>query len=96
MTGFGTTEAEHLLATAFAPWIIDLGLKPQAFDETGGDFLLPANPRLVHVGGVICGQATASAADTVAVITLISAAAVSADPSENASANATMMTAFNG
>ncbi len=70
MAGFGTTEAEHLLATAFAPWIIDLGLKPQAFDETGGNFLLPANPRLVHVGGVICGQATASAADTVAVVTL--------------------------
>lgn len=54
----------------FAPWIIDLGLEPVGFDEAGGDFVLPENPRLVHGGGVVCGQATASAADTCAVVTL--------------------------
>ena len=48
----------------------ELNLKAIAFDATGGDFLMPANPRLVHGGGVICGQATASAADTVAVMAL--------------------------
>jgi acyl-coenzyme A thioesterase PaaI-like protein len=67
---FGIRQAEELLGKAFAPWIVDLGLKPLAFDKSGGDFVLPENPRLVHVGGVICGQATASAADTCSVVTL--------------------------
>src|SRR6185312_3287642 len=62
--------ADDLLRRIFAPWIVDLGLKAVSFDERGGDFLLPANPRLVHVGGVVCGQATAAAADTVSVVTL--------------------------
>lgn len=70
MKAFGIEEAEHLMRTMFAPWVGELNLKAVAFDATGGDFLLPANPRLVHGGGVVCGQATASAADTVAVMTL--------------------------
>jgi len=70
MTGFAIEEAEHLMRTMFAPWVGELNLKAIAFDATGGDFLLPANPRIVHGGGVICGQATASAADTVAVMAL--------------------------
>jgi acyl-coenzyme A thioesterase PaaI-like protein len=45
-------------------------LRAESFDDKGGTFLLPADPKLVHVGGVICGQATASAADTVSVVTL--------------------------
>jgi acyl-coenzyme A thioesterase PaaI-like protein len=67
---FGVKEAEETLARVFAPWIVELGLKPIGFDATGGDFILPANLRLAHVGGVICGQATAAAADTVSVVTL--------------------------
>ncbi|MFN3764859.1 MAG: PaaI family thioesterase [Aliihoeflea sp.] len=70
MRAFGTDEAEHLMRTMFAPWVGELNLKAVAFDEGGGTFLLPANPRIVHGGGVICGQATASAADTVAVMAL--------------------------
>jgi acyl-coenzyme A thioesterase PaaI-like protein len=70
MTGFGIDEAEQLLGKVFAPWIVELGLRPTGFDGSGGDFLLPENPRLAHAGGVICGQATASAADTACVVTL--------------------------
>lgn len=70
MTNFGVKEVEELIGRIFAPWIVDLGLKPVAFDPGGGNFLLPENRRLVHVGGVICGQATASAADTASVVTL--------------------------
>ncbi|MEO3385463.1 PaaI family thioesterase [Mesorhizobium sp. CAU 1741] len=67
---FDLQEAEETLAKVFAPWIVELGLKPVAFDAKGGSFVLPRNDRLVHIGGVICGQATASAADTAAVVTL--------------------------
>lgn len=70
MKAFGIEEAEHLMRTMFASWVGELNLKAIAFDATGGDFLLPANPRIVHGGGVVCGQATASAADTVAVMAL--------------------------
>ena len=67
---FGVAEAEETLAKVFAPWIVELGLKPVGFDAGGGDFILPENPKLVHIGGVICGQATASAADTASVVAL--------------------------
>lgn len=70
MTQFGVVEAQDALQKVFAPWIVELGLRATGFDETGGNFVMPANPRLVHIGGVICGQATASAADTACVVTL--------------------------
>lgn len=70
MPEFGVSEAEETLSRVFAPWIVEMGLKPLAFDASGGDFLLPENPALVHIGGVICGQATAAAADTCSVVAL--------------------------
>lgn len=70
MSAFGVTEAEQTLARVFAPWVAELGLKPLGFDATGGDFLMPENKALVHIGGVVCGQATAAAADTCAVVAL--------------------------
>lgn len=70
MSAFGVTQARETLHKVFAPWIVELGLEPVGFDAGGGDFLLPENPSLVHVGGVICGQATASAADTCSVVAL--------------------------
>jgi uncharacterized protein (TIGR00369 family) len=70
MPDFGISEAKETLTKVFAPWIVDLGLEPLGFDERGGDFVMPENPRLVHSGGVVCGQATASAADTCSVVAL--------------------------
>lgn len=70
MGQFGIEQARETLANVFAPWIVDLGLRAERFDDKGGDFVLPENPRLAHVGGVVCGQATASAADTACVVTL--------------------------
>jgi acyl-coenzyme A thioesterase PaaI-like protein len=70
MSEFGVKEANETLAKVFAPWIVDLALEPVSFEAAGGYFILPENPRLVHIGGVICGQATAAAADTCSVVTL--------------------------
>ena len=70
MSAFSVEQARETLQKVVAPWVVELGLEPVAFDATGGDFLLPENPSLVHVGGVICGQATASAADTCSVVAL--------------------------
>lgn len=63
-------QANGYLKQFFAPWIVEMGLQARAFDDAGGDFALPENPKLVHGGGVVCGQATASAADTACVVTL--------------------------
>lgn len=67
---FGVQDAEEMLRTAFAPWIVAMNLKPLEFSADGGRFLLPENRDFVHVGGVICGQASAAAIDTCAVVTL--------------------------
>ncbi|MFC5585592.1 PaaI family thioesterase [Nitratireductor kimnyeongensis] len=65
--------ARETLQSVFAPWIQALAIEALSADETGVDFHLPENADLVHVGGVICGQATASAADTCAVAALSAA-----------------------
>lgn len=63
-------DTNKLMEGVFAPWIVDLGVMPVAFDEAGADFRLADNPALVHVGGVVCGQAIASAADTACIMAL--------------------------
>lgn len=67
---FTVQQADEMLAKVFAPWVSELGLKTIGFDQSGGNFVLPENPRLVHSGGVVCGQATAAAADTCSVVAL--------------------------
>lgn len=70
---FSLDDASEMLSTVFAPWVVDLGLEPLTLDAQGASFLLPANDRLVHVGGVVCGQAIAAAGDTCAVVALSAA-----------------------
>ncbi|EKF43437.1 PaaI family thioesterase [Nitratireductor indicus] len=65
--------AANTLQSVFAPWIAALGIEALSADDGGGDFLLPENRDLAHAGGVICGQATASAADTCAVAAIAAA-----------------------
>lgn len=67
-------RAEALLDEIFAPWIRALGLRVLAIEPPRARLLLPANPALSRGGGdgggVVCGQALASAADTASVVTL--------------------------
>ncbi|EKF20758.1 PaaI family thioesterase [Nitratireductor pacificus] len=65
--------ARDTLGSVFAPWINALRLEALAATAEGGDFRLPENRDLAHAGGVICGQATASAADTCAVAAIAAA-----------------------
>ncbi len=71
MPELSIADTKSLTDKIFAPWIKELGLEPISFDERGGNFRLPENPALVHVGGVVCGQAIASAADTAVVAALV-------------------------
>lgn len=68
------STVEALIPELFAPWVQSLSLSVLELTETGGQFVMPANPDLVRSGGtgggVVCGQALAAAADTVSVLAL--------------------------
>ena len=55
----------------FAPWILELGLQPSAQSDGELQLQLPISARLVHVGGVLCGQASMAAADTAMVLLMM-------------------------
>jgi uncharacterized protein (TIGR00369 family) len=54
-----------------APWVQELGLRVESFDDTGVMLRLPDNPQLSRIGGMLCGQAMMAAADTAMVVALI-------------------------
>ncbi|PHP67639.1 hypothetical protein CSC94_08040 [Zhengella mangrovi] len=68
-----TTETDAVLEKMFAPFIRRMGLKTVSVGERETTFLLPGDMDFVHGGGVICGQAIASAADTCAILALAAA-----------------------
>jgi uncharacterized protein (TIGR00369 family) len=69
-----TTEAaDKILNDMFAPWVLALDIHAA---ETGDQSVLlriPFNDRLCRVGGIICGQALASGADTAMVLAIAAA-----------------------
>ena len=68
---------ETVLADVFAPWIQALGIRVEETGPDGGRFRLPGGDEVCRSGGdgppVMCGQALASAADTVSVLSLCAA-----------------------
>ena len=71
---FGRDDAAALLAEAFAPWVQALGIAVDGLEDGTARFRLPATEALVRQGGagggVVSGQAIASAADTCSVLAL--------------------------
>jgi uncharacterized protein (TIGR00369 family) len=68
--GFGAEQAQAMLAEHFAPWVQALGLVYLEAGPARTLALLPLSDQLTRVGGMICGQALAAAADTTAVMAL--------------------------
>jgi uncharacterized protein (TIGR00369 family) len=54
-----------------AEYVTRLALRVEAVDEGGVTLALPVAPGLVHGGGVLCGQAIMSAADTAMLLAMI-------------------------
>ena len=54
-----------------ADYVKRLELRVEAVDEEGVHLVLPVAPGLVHRGGVLCGQALMSAADTAMLLAMI-------------------------
>ena len=62
---------QGLLADWFAPWIQALGLKVESFADGEASLRLPQSDQLSRVGGMLCGQAMMSAADTAMVLAIV-------------------------
>ena len=83
-------EGDAIIAQNFAPWVQALNLRVAACDAASATLILPFDASLVRVGGILCGQALMSAADTAMVIA-ISSALGGAKPMATASQNISFM-----
>ena len=61
----------QFLQREFAEMIQQMKIQPVAVTETGAQFEAPATDFIMRSGDIVCGQAIASIADTVGVLTLI-------------------------
>ena len=77
--GFSLEDAQALLRNAFAPWVQDLQLSVETLHPatdpggTGAVLRMKFSERLCRDGGVICGQALMSLADTAMVFAVCAA-----------------------
>lgn len=70
MTLLSTTQADAILAENFAPWVLALGIKADATGPESATLRIPFSDQLCRVGGIMCGQALLTGADTAMVIAL--------------------------
>ncbi len=61
---------QQLLMEVCAAWVQELGLRVTAAHGSEVTLALPVAARLVHGGGVLCGQALMAAADTAMVLAI--------------------------
>jgi uncharacterized protein (TIGR00369 family) len=62
---------QNLLQAWFAPWVQALGLQVESFSDGVVTLRLPQSDQLSRVGGMLCGQAMMSAADTAMVLAIV-------------------------
>jgi uncharacterized protein (TIGR00369 family) len=78
-SAFDVAAAQQLLVDVFAPWVQDLQLAIEAIHPPGTEggagavLRMKFSERLCREGGVICGQALMSLADTAMVFAVASA-----------------------
>ena len=70
---FNLKEAQNFLDQVTASWIKDLGIRVTEIGKTYCAFSLDHDQKLVRSGGIVCGQAIVSAADTVMIVAVTAA-----------------------
>lgn len=68
--GLDLDGIKKLRGEAFAPMVQQLRIEPVEITDRGARFEIPASDFIMRVGDIVCGQAIASIADTVGVMTL--------------------------
>lgn len=66
--------ANAILADNFAPWVLASGVRAEAIGADAATLRIPFSDQLCRVGGILCGQALLTGADTAMVIALAAAA----------------------
>ena len=62
-----TATAQRLLSENFAPWVLALAPRVTAIGPEGATLEIPVTPDIARMGGIVCGQALATLADTAMV-----------------------------
>lgn len=70
-TTVSVESLQGLITAWFAPWVQALGLQVESFADGEVTLRLPQNDQLSRVGGMLCGQAMMSAADTAMVLAIV-------------------------
>jgi uncharacterized protein (TIGR00369 family) len=68
-----TDAANAILAENFAPWVLASGVTAEAIATEAATLRIPFADQLCRVGGIMCGQALLTGADTAMVIALAAA-----------------------
>jgi len=73
MPGFAVEQANAILAENFAPWVLASGVAAEAIGADAATLRIPFAEQLCRIGGILCGQALLTGADTAMVIALAAA-----------------------
>ena len=73
MPALSTEQANAILAENFAPWVLASGIAAEAIGAEAASLRIPFSEALCRVGGILCGQALLTGADTAMVIALAAA-----------------------
>jgi uncharacterized protein (TIGR00369 family) len=73
MSNLSVDAADTILAESFAPWVLALGIKAEAAGADSATLRIPFSEQLCRIGGIMCGQALLTGADTAMVIALAAA-----------------------
>lgn len=73
MPSLSVADANAILADNFAPWVLALGVQVEATGADSVALRIPFSEQLCRVGGIMCGQALLTGADTAMVLALASA-----------------------
>lgn len=73
MSKLSVPEADAILAENFAAWVLATDIKAEATAAEAATLRIPFSEHLCRVGGILCGQALLTGADTAMVIALAAA-----------------------
>ena len=73
MPGFAVEQANAILAENFAPWVLASGVAAEVIGADAATLRIPFSEQLCRIGGILCGQALLTGADTAMVIALAAA-----------------------
>jgi uncharacterized protein (TIGR00369 family) len=67
------SDIDTILANNFAPWVLTSGIRGEAAGAETALLRIPFAEQLCRVGGILCGQALLTGADTAMVLALAAA-----------------------